>query len=386
LKKKSGIRVKFVLSPDSFKESMTAQKVTQVMKKAILSIADNAEIIELPVGDGGEGTLEILTYASQGKLIETKAADPLGNPIQAQFAISGDGNTAFVEMAQASGLQLICQSLRNPLITTTYGTGELIRQALDYPIQNLMITIGGSATNDCGAGMLQALGAKLLDANNHPVGFGGGNLKAISKVDFSELDPRLKQVSIKVACDVTNPLIGPRGATHIFGPQKGATPKMVAFLEESLTHFANLIESETGMSLQHVSGAGAAGGLGAALMLCGGTLEPGIDLVLDALSFDGKVAGADYVFTGEGKIDSQTPDGKVIAGIVQRSNKAGVPVIAFAGSVQPGYEKLYEAGLLSTISITPKPVSLEEALRQGEENLFNAVCNTVRLLQYRKKH
>ncbi len=378
--------MKFILSPDSFKDSMSAQKVTQVMKKAILYIDAEAEIVELPVGDGGEGTLTILTYAAQGKLIDTTVTGPLGEPVKAQFGISGDGTTAIVEMAQASGLQLVPQSLRNPLITTTYGTGQLILQALDYSINHLIITIGGSATNDCGAGMLQAMGAKFLDSSNQPIRFGGEQLGLISKADFSDLDPRLKQVSIRVACDVTNPLVGPRGASHIFGPQKGATPAMAAVLDACLTHFANLIEGETGMRLHDVSGAGAAGGLGAALMLCGGTLEPGIDLVLDVLSFDELVAGADYVLTGEGRIDYQTPDGKVIAGIVQRSNKAGVPVIAFAGSIQPGYEKLYEEGLLATFSITSKPVSLGEALEQGEENLLYTVSNTIRLLQHNKQH
>ncbi len=378
--------MKFVLSPDSFKDSMTAQKVTQVMKKAILDIDAEAEIVELPVGDGGEGTLEILTYAAQGKLIDTTVTGPLGEPVKAQFGISGDGTTAIVEMAQASGLQLVSQSLRNPLITTTYGTGELILQALDYPINHLIITIGGSATNDCGAGMLQALGAKFLDSSNQPIRYGGEQLGLISKADFSDLDPRLKQVSMRVACDVTNPLIGPRGASHIFGPQKGATPAMVAVLDECLTHFANLIEGETGLRLHDVSGAGAAGGLGAALILCGGTLEPGIDLVLDVLCFDELVTGADYVLTGEGRIDNQTLGGKVIAGIVQRSNKAGVPVIAFAGSVQPGYEKLYEEGLLATFSITSKPISLGEALEQGEENLLYTVSNAIRLLQHNKQH
>jgi glycerate kinase len=378
--------MKFILSPDSFKDSMTAQKVTQVMKKAILDIDAEAEIVELPVGDGGEGTLEILTYAAQGKLIDTTVTGPLGEPVKAQFGISGDGTTAIVEMAQASGLQLVSQSFRNPLITTTYGTGELILQALDYPINTLIITIGGSATNDCGAGMLQAMGAKFLDSSNQPIRFGGEQLGLISKADFSDLDPRLKQVSMRVACDVTNPLIGPRGASHIFGPQKGATPAMVAVLDECLTHFANLIEGETGLRLHDVSGAGAAGGLGAALILCGGTLEPGIDLVLDVLCFDELVTGADYVLTGEGRIDNQTLGGKVIAGIVQRSNKAGVPVIAFAGSVQPGYEKLYEEGLLATFSITSKPVSLGEALEQGEENLLYTVSNTISLLQHNKQY
>ncbi|SEM70440.1 glycerate kinase [Lihuaxuella thermophila] len=377
--------MKFLLAPDSFKECMTAKEAALVMKEAVHRVFPDADTLLLPVADGGEGTLDVLTYATGGTMVETRVTGPLGDPVPARYSILGDGRTAVVEMAQASGLQLVPPARRNPLLTTSYGTGELIKAALDHCIEKLIVTIGGSATNDGGAGMLQALGAKLYDANHKPVAFGGGSLGEVSRIDLSSLDPRLRQITIQIACDVSNPLVGPRGASHVFGPQKGATPEMVSQLEANLTHFADIVRKQTGVSLHHVPGAGAAGGLGAALLLCGGQLVPGIDLVLDVLSFEDKLTGADYVLTGEGKIDDQTPDGKVIAGIVKRARKANVPVIAFAGSVLPGYERLYEQGLLSVHSIISKPCTLDEALARGAENLLRTVENTIRLLHVKSE-
>ncbi len=373
--------MKFLLAPDSFKECMTAKEAALVMKEAILRVFPDAETILLPVADGGEGTLDVLTYATGGTMYETRVTGPLGDPVRARYSILGDGRTAVVEMAQASGLHLVPPARRNPLLATSYGTGELIKAALGHPIENLIVTIGGSATNDCGVGMLQALGARICDDRHRPVSFGGGSLGDVSDIDLSSLDPRLKKITIKIACDVTNPLVGPRGASHVFGPQKGATSEMVNQLDVNLTHFADLVLKKTGVSLHHVPGAGAAGGMGAALLLCGGNLVPGIDLVLDVLSFEDRLAGVDYVLTGEGKIDDQTPDGKVIAGIVKRAKKANVPVIAFAGSVLPGYERLYEQGLLSAHSIILQPCTLEEALERGAENLLHTVENVVRTLK-----
>ncbi|WP_219836962.1 glycerate kinase [Paenibacillus sp. R14(2021)] len=373
--------MKFILAPDSFKESMSAQLVTRVMRSAIESIMEGAEIIELPVGDGGEGTLDVLAYAMDGRLHEAKVSGPLGEPVTAKYGISGDGKVAIVEMAQASGLQLVAPESRNPLVTTSYGTGEVILQALGHGVSQLLITIGGSATNDCGAGMLQALGAYVLDAGGQPVGPGGRELGRAAAVDLSGLDARLRSVSIRVACDVTNPLVGPRGASRVFGPQKGATEATANELDAALTHFADVIASNTGHRLHDIPGAGAAGGVGAALMLCGGTLEPGIELVLDMMGFDRQLPGTDYVLTGEGRIDRQTPDGKVIAGIVKRARAAGVPVVAFAGSLQPGYEQLYDEGLQAAFSITPTPTTLADALEQGETNLFHTVSNAIRLIR-----
>ncbi|QHW34692.1 glycerate kinase [Paenibacillus rhizovicinus] len=379
--------MKVIAAPDSFKESMTAYRVAAVMREAITEVVERgeAEIVELPVGDGGEGTLEILIGALRGQLIEARVTGPLGETVSAHYGLSGDGRTAVVEMAQASGLQLVPPEARNPLLTTTYGTGELIRQALDHEtVKRLIITIGGSATNDCGAGMLQALGARLRDADGREIGHGGGELTRVETLDLSELDQRLQEIRISVACDVTNPLVGPLGASHVFGPQKGATPSMTATLDAALTHFADRIAEASGLRLHDVPGAGAAGGIGAALMLCGGKLEPGIELVLDAVGFDAHLAGADYVLTGEGRIDGQTPNGKVIAGIVKRAQAAGVPVLAFAGSLQQGYECLYEAGLQAAFSITSRPMPLEEALKQGEENLHQTVSNVMRLIVGKK--
>lgn len=373
--------MKFVLSPDSFKECMTASRASAIMMKAITDIIRDAEIIELPVGDGGEGTMEILASVSNGVINEATVTGPLGEPVRAKYAILGDGKTAVVEMAQASGLQLVPTAQRNPLHTTSFGTGELILKALEHQIDTLIVSIGGSATNDCGAGMLQALGAKLLAADGQPISFGGEQLNRISQIDLSTLDPRLKKVSIKAACDVTNPLVGLDGASLIFGPQKGATAEMAVELDASLTHFADLVLEQYNIRLHDVKGAGAAGGLGAALLLCGGALSSGIELVLDALSFNEKIANADYVITGEGRIDRQTPGGKVIAGIVRRSKQAGIPVLAFGGSVQSGYEALYEEGLLAVFSLTAGPCTLDEALKQGESNLYNAVTNVMRMLQ-----
>jgi glycerate 2-kinase len=377
--------MKFLVAPDSFKECLKAQEVASIMKQAILRVLPEAEIIMLPVGDGGEGTLEVFINATNGKVYEAQVTGPLGEPVLARYGILGDNKTAVVEMAEASGLQLVPPSQRNPLLTTSYGTGELIKAALDHKIERLIVTIGGSATNDGGVGMLQALGAKVLDSHHRPINFGGGSLGDIAHIDLSNLDPRLKKISIKVACDVNNPLIGHRGASQVFGPQKGATLDMVHKLDANLKHFADILLKETGRSLHYFPGGGAAGGVGAALVLCGGTLVPGIDLVLDILSFDEKVANVDYVLTGEGKVDDQTPEGKVIAGIVKRAKKANVPVIAFAGSVLPGYTPLYEQGLLSVHSIISKPCTLDEAIKNGAENLFHTVENIIRLLKYTAK-
>jgi len=373
--------MKFLLAPDSFKESLTAAEAAQIMQEAVLRVDPESEAVLLPVADGGEGTLDVLTEATNGRVFHKEVTGPLGSPVTARYAILGDGKTAVVEMAEASGLHRVPPPQRDPWRTTSFGTGELIKAALAHPIEQLIVTIGGSATNDGGAGMLQALGAVLSDGAGNPIPLGGGALGQLASLDVSGLDARLRRIRLQVACDVTNPLIGPRGASHVFGPQKGASPDMAAALDCHLTHFADVIAQETGLRLHEVPGAGAAGGLGAALLLCGGTLYPGIDLVLNALSFEEKLVRADYVFTGEGKIDSQTPHGKVIAGIVRRAGKCGVPVIAFAGGVRSGYEYLYEQGLLSVHSTTPYPCTLEEAMHRARENLLQTVENVVRLLR-----
>ncbi|MFC5650642.1 glycerate kinase [Paenibacillus solisilvae] len=375
--------MRFLIAPDSFKESMAAADAASAIQSAVLSVIPEAITDLLPVGDGGEGTLEALVHATGGTRHYLTVTGPLGEPVEACFGMLGDGVTAVVEMAQASGLQLVAPRQRNPLKTTTYGTGELILAALDYPLERLIVMIGGSATNDGGAGMLQALGASLSDSQGQAIGYGGGALRDLKKADFSSLDSRLSALSIRVACDVNNPLLGERGASHVFGPQKGATADRIELLEAGMRHYSEVLSESTGQSID-VPGAGAAGGLGGALLLCGGTLMSGIDIVLDTLGFDDKLAAADYVITGEGRIDDQTPDGKVIAGIARRAGAAGVPVLAFAGSVKPGYEDLYALAKLSVHSITPYPCTLEEALRSGKSNLMHAAQNIIRLLQFTK--
>lgn len=373
--------MRFVVAPDSFKECMTASVAAQIMKKAIVEVIPSAEIELLPVADGGEGTLDVLTFSTNGTAYEEYVIGPLGNRVKAKYAVLGDGKTAVVEMAEASGLQLVPLSKRNPMVTTSYGTGELIKAALAHKIDRLIVTLGGSATNDGGVGMLQALGAEIVDEHHNPIGFGGGELHKMMKIDLTRMDARLKSVKIEVACDVTNPFVGLNGASAVFGPQKGATADMVRQLDENLIHFANLVLKQTGKNMIHNSGSGAAGGLGGALLLCNGQLMSGIDIVLDTLSFDETIKDADYILTGEGKIDSQTPNGKVIAGIAKRAKKVGLPVIALAGSVQPGYEELYDVGLQSVHSITCTPCTLHEALQNGQENLHQTVVNIIRLLK-----
>ena len=372
--------MKLVLAPDSFKESLSARAAALAMERAVRRAIPGAETVLLPIADGGEGTMATLVFATGGRMHRVEVTGPLGSRVAARYGTLGDGATAVVEMAEASGLQLVPAENRDPRATTTRGTGELIRHALERGARSLIAAIGGSATNDAGAGALQALGAGLFDEAGAPLGPGGGSLARLARIDLGTLDPRLAGADLRVACDVANPLCGPDGASAVFGPQKGATPAMVAELDANLSRFAEVLRRDTGLDVRAAPGSGAAGGLGAALLACGGRLVPGIELVLDAVAFDEKVRGAAAVLTGEGRIDAQTPRGKVIAGLVTRAKRAGVPVIAFAGSVEPGFEALYDRGLLSVHCILPRPVSLAEALASGEANLEAAVFGVARLL------
>lgn len=374
--------MKLVLAPDSFKESLTARRAAEAMERGVRAALLEAEVVLLPVADGGEGTAETLVWASGGSLHEAVVTGPLGTPVVARYGMLGDGETAVVEMAEASGFHLVPVDRRNPLLTTTFGTGELIKAALDRGARRLIVAIGGSATNDGGAGALQALGARLLDGNGQPIGLGGGALARIARIDTGALDPRLRAVSMRVASDVTNRLHGPEGASAVFGPQKGATPEMVAVLDANLRRFADILRRDAGKDVGMLPGGGAAGGLGAGLAACGGAIVPGIDLVLDALGFDAALRGAAAVFTGEGRIDEQTPRGKVVAGVTRRAGRQGVPVIAFAGSVSPGYEALYAHGLVAVHGIVPGPATLEQALAGAEDNLARAVETVTRLLAH----
>lgn len=377
--------MKFVLAPDSFKESMTAKEAADAMERGIKKVLPDAECIKVPMADGGEGTVQSLIDATSGEMINVKVIAPLGNEVEASFGLLGDGKTAVIEMASASGLHLVKKEDRNPLLTTTYGTGMLIKAALDRGVNHILIGIGGSATNDGGAGMIQALGAKLLDSEGNELPFGGGALHKLDKIDLSALDERLQNLKIEVACDVTNPLVGENGASHVFGPQKGATPEMVETLDKNLTHYAAVIKETLGKDIAKVPGAGAAGGLGAGLMaFLNADLRSGVELVIKFTDLEEKMQGADYVFTGEGSIDFQTICGKTPYGVSTTAKKFGIPVIAFAGRIGDRVEVLYDHGINSIIGILPGAVDLDIALQQGIANMERASENIARILKISK--
>ncbi|MCT8137147.1 glycerate kinase [Anaerobacillus sp. CMMVII] len=374
--------MKIVLAPDSFKESMTAKNAALAMERGIHKVFPDAKCVIVPMADGGEGTVESLVDLTDGEIMETQVVGPLGETIFAQYGLSGDGKLAIIEMASASGIHLLKKEERNPLKTTSFGTGQLIKAAVDKGVTRIIMGIGGSVTNDAGVGMLQALGCSFKDRNGNELPYGGGNLGLLHEIDVSQLDPRLASVSFEVACDVTNPLIGKNGASYIFGPQKGATPEMVEQLDQNLTHFSELVKVQLGKDIAEIEGGGAAGGLGASLLaFLDAFLKKGIDLVIDYTNLEEKIIGADYVFTGEGSIDHQTIYGKTPFGVATISEKHGVPVIAFAGRVGDGVQELYSHGFTAIIGILNELTSLDDALKAGEINLELAVENICRIIE-----
>ena len=374
---------KYVVAPDSFKESMTAKEVCDAMVKGIKKADSAAEVIKVPMADGGEGTVDSLVDATNGQRVIVEVTGPLGNKISAYYGILGNGTTAVIEMAKASGLEIVEKKKRNPMITTTFGTGELIRHALDHNVKEIIIGLGGSSTNDGGSGMAQALGAKLLDQNNNQISFGGGNLDKLDKIDISDLDSRLQDVKIILASDVTNPLIGKDGASRVFGPQKGATPEMVEKLENNLQHYAKIIKRDLNKDVASVSGAGAAGGLGAGLMAfttC--KMRQGVDIAIEVTKLEEKVKSADYVFTGEGGTDFQTKFGKTPYGVAKLGKKYHKPVISLAGYLGEGIDSLYSEGFTAIFGIIPGACDLSTALKNGPSNVARATENIVRLLNF----
>ena len=368
--------MKIVIAPDSYKESLSALEVASAIEAGFREIYPDAEYIKLPVADGGEGTVEAMVAATQGRMVEVAVTGPLGEPVQGFYGISGDESCAFIEMAAASGLELLPPAARNPLKTTSWGTGELIRHALDLGVTRMIIGIGGSATNDGGAGMAQALGAQLLTADGQPIAPGGAGLSTLATIDISGLDPRLAQCRIDVACDVTNPLVGDEGASAIFGPQKGATPEMVVQLDRALAHYAGQIAQDLDLDVLTLEGGGAAGGMGAALYaFCGAHLRPGIDIVTDALHLDALVADADLVITGEGRIDSQTIHGKVPVGVARVAKRYQIPVIGIAGSLTADVGVVHQHGLDAVFSVLHRICSLDEALAEAGANVRMAARN-----------
>lgn len=374
---------KYVVAPDSFKESMTAKEVCDAMVKGIKKADSAAEVIKVPMADGGEGTVDSLVDATNGQRVIVEVTGPLGNKISAYYGILGNGTTAVIEMAKASGLEIVEKKKRNPMITTTFGTGELIRHALDHNVKEIIIGLGGSSTNDGGSGMAQALGAKLLDQNNNQISFGGGNLDKLDKIDISDLDSRLQDVKIILASDVTNPLIGKDGASRVFGPQKGATPEMVEKLENNLQHYAKIIKRDLNKDIAMAAGSGAAGGLGAGLMAfttC--EMRQGVDIAIEVTKLEDKIRTADYVFTGEGGTDSQTKFGKTPYGVAKLGKKYHKPVISLAGYLGEGIDSLYSEGFTAIFGIIPGACDLSTALKNGPSNVARATENIVRLLNF----
>ncbi|MEZ9564078.1 glycerate kinase [Vibrio artabrorum] len=362
--------MKIVIAPDSYKESLTAMEVAVAIENGFKKVLPNAEYIKLPMADGGEGTVQSLIDATGGKVIAHTVTGPLGKPVEGFYGLLGDGKTAIIEMAAASGLHLVETELRNPLHTTTFGTGELIKAVLDQGVNHIIVGIGGSATNDGGLGMAQALGIRMLDKDGRDLGYGGGALEALDTIDISGLDPRLANVQFEVACDVDNPLCGEKGASFVFGPQKGATPEMVKQLDKNLAHYAEIMKSQLGRCVKDRPGAGAAGGLGAALLgLLDADLRPGIEIVMDAVNLSDVVADADLVITGEGRIDSQTIHGKTPIGVARTAKKYNLPVIGIAGSLASDCHVVHEHGIDAVFSVVNGAIDLPTALALAAQNV-----------------
>lgn len=372
--------MKIVIAPDSFKESLTALEVALAIQTGFSRIFPNAEYELVPMADGGEGSVQSLIDATHGSLQKISVIAPLANSVEAFFGLSGDKKTAFIEMAAASGLHLVPNELRNPLITTSYGTGQLIKAALDLGVEKIILGIGGSATNDGGVGMLQALGATFLNAEQREIGFGGEALSQIQQIDLSGLDSRLSQVEFEVACDVDNPLCGERGASAIFGPQKGATAEMVKTLDHALLHFAETAKSQLGIEIAEKAGAGAAGGMGGGLLLLPNViLRSGVQIILKATELAKKLADADLVVTGEGRMDAQSIAGKTPIGVAKTAKQFGKPVIAIVGCLREDYPVVYQHGIDAVFPIIRQLNSLEETLKLGKENLISTAENVARL-------
>ncbi len=358
--------IKIVIAPNAFKGSLSAWDVSCAIDEGLREGLESVETVKIPLADGGDGTVDALVRAAGGKFISKEAAGPLGEPVKAGFGILGDGETAVIEMALASGLALVPAGERNPLLASSYGTGELIRQALDEGCRKLVIGIGGSATNDGGAGMAEALGARFLDENGSEIGRGGAALARLRRIDASGLDPRVNDAEIIVASDVTNPLCGPSGASYVYGPQKGAGEDMVEQLDKALLNYSRVIEKDVGIKIKDIPGAGAAGGMGAGLIaFLKAEMRSGIELVMDIAGFERAVEAAFLVITGEGKIDAQTGYGKAPGVVAERCLKKNIPVIGVCGMLDDGTEDLYKRGFASFLPITRAPCSLEYAMENA---------------------
>ncbi|HFG2074441.1 TPA: glycerate kinase [Vibrio cholerae] len=372
--------MKVVIAPDSFKESLTAKQVCDAIQAGLARVWHDAKFVSIPVADGGEGTVQSLVDATQGRLLEVKVMGPQGKRVEAFYGMLGDNQTAVIEMAAASGLHHVPLAQRDPKLTTSFGTGELIRHALDQGVTKLIIGLGGSATNDGGVGMLAALGACFTNADGDPIQLTGGGLRELTHIDLQDFDPRLQNCDILVACDVNNPLCGDKGASAVFGPQKGATPEDVQLLDGALRQFGLLTEKVTGKMVLESAGAGAAGGMGAALLAyTQARLRPGIEIVLETVQLAHQVSDADLVITGEGRIDSQTVHGKTPMGVAKVAKRFDVPVLALCGCTGDNYQAVYQCGIDVVFAAVPRAMSLDDALKESDFNLADLAENVARL-------
>jgi len=378
--------VKIVIAPQGFKGNLTALQVARAIEEGIKRVVPDTQTTIKPMADGGEGTVQALVDATGGKMIATEVTGPLGKPVTAQWGILSDKVTAVIEMAAASGLPLVPPEKRDPLVTTTHGTGELIVAALDNGCRKLITGIGGSATNDGGAGMAQALGARLLDAKGKELPSGGTALAQLERIDISQMDSRLTDFKVTLASDVNNPLCGPNGASAIYGPQKGATETQVRQLDAALSHYADIIQRDLGIDLRDAPGAGAAGGLGLGLMVfLKARPIPGIDVIIKATDLMADLEGADLVFTAEGRIDCQSAMGKVPTGVALKAKEFGLPVIAIAGEVTDDCRIIYEQGIDAVVSIAPGPITLNQSMTEAEKLIGNAAECAMRVFVCRVK-
>ncbi len=374
--------LKILLAPDSFKESMSASIVCTSMEKGLRKVFPEVKVISIPMSDGGEGLLECLISATQGQIFTVQVTGPLQEPIVASFGVMGDQETVVIEVAQACGLSLVPLSQRNPLKTTSFGVGQLIMAALEVQPKRMIIGLGGSATNDAGLGMLSALGVKFYNDRGEDLKLGGAYLNQLVFFNLTGLDQRLSKLDITIACDVSNPLTGPFGASYVYGPQKGADPKMVELLDHQLKHVAQVFKNQLGVDIDAIKGAGAAGGMGSTLMaILHATLSPGIETVMELVDFEAALKDVSLVLTGEGCIDSQSAYGKTISGVALSAQKRNIPVFAFAGKIEGDISPLFEMGIHDVIGIVARTCPLQQALNEGPINIELVVEKTMRLLK-----
>ena len=380
--------MKAVIAIDSFKGSLSSAEAGDAATRAIRSVFTEADIVQFPLADGGEGTVDALTEGLAGRIITTEVTGPLGKREASRYGIISDGRIAVIEMADAAGLTMVPMALRNPLNTTTYGLGELIVQAMDNGCREFIIGIGGSATNDAGLGMLSALGAGFFQADGQRAGITGGSVKDVVRIDLTELDSRIRECTFHIACDVNNPLCGDSGCSAVYGPQKGATPDIVREMDEAIAKFAGLARRQYGITGAELPGAGAAGGLGYAFHgFLGGSLEPGAKLVLNVLGIEDELKNADILITGEGRMDSQTAMGKAPAGVAQlaKTVNPSIKTIAVCGCAAPDADVVNKAGIDAYFPILHQVMSLDEAMDKAvaDRNLYQTLVQVMRLLDFK---